>query len=213
VETVRKILLSNTKRVPVHLFGADLARGNRMEQVRRIVKRSSVPTRQGEVLFRLSAFFKPDLILELGTSVGLGTLYLSLGHPDAGVITVEGNRMLATLAEGIFRLQGMSHITVMQCTFDDALHRLSTMNFSRALIFVDGDHTYDATLRYFNHLIDRAGDDCLMIFHDIHWSEGMHRAWKQIRSDRRIRNTYDLYSMGIAVKTETGDKKDFVLRY
>jgi len=213
VETVRKNLLSNTMRVPVHLFGADKVGGNRMEQIRKIVKRSSVPPRQGEILFRLSALFRPDLILELGTSVGLGTLYLSSGHPEARVITVEGNRMLASIAEGIFRQQGKSQITLMQCTFDDALQQLSTANLSRMLVFVDGDHTCVSTLRYFNHLIGKAGKDCLMVFHDIHWSESMHKAWMQIRSDRRIRTTYDLFAMGIAIKTGTGIKKDFVFRY
>lgn len=213
VETIRRTLLANTMLIPSHLFGAGKDSGINLEQVRRIVRRSSVPARQGEVLFRLSALFSPDFILELGTSVGLGTLYLSLGQPGASVITVEGNRMLAEIADSLFLKHGNQRITLMQCTFEDALQQISTVNLSNALVFVDGDHTYEATLKYFRRLIERAGERCVMVFHDIHWSEDMHRAWRQICSDQRVKATYDLYDMGILCTFGEGDKKDFYLRY
>jgi predicted O-methyltransferase YrrM len=211
VETVRKNLLANTMLVPVHSFGAGKKTGTQLDQVRRIVKRSSVTSRQGAVLYRLTASLKPELILELGTSVGLGTLYLSLGHPGAKIITVEGNKMLSEIAGSIFLNHEAAHVSVMQCTFDEALLQLSMLKLTNALVFVDGDHTYDATLKYFRHLISRAGARCVMVFHDIHWSEGMHRAWKQMRIDPNIKTSYDLYDMGILCNFGAGDKKDFLL--
>ena len=213
IHKVRKILLANAMRVPVHLFGASKAYGTTLRQVGKIVKRTSVPAKQGAVLYRLSAHFHPELILELGTGVGLGTLYLTLGYPGAKAITVEGNRMLADIATSIFADHGLAGIQVMQCTFDEALQHLVTMSLSNALIFVDGDHTYEGTLQYFSHLMSKTGKHCVMVFHDIHWSEGMEEAWKEMRSDKRIMASYDLYDMGILCNFGEEDKKDFVLRY
>mgnify|MGYP003352416256 CR=1 FL=1 len=47
-------------------------------------------------------------------------------------------------------------------------------------------------------LIVRTAAHSVMIFDDIHWSEGMQSAWKRICGDPRVMLSIDLFSMGMA---------------
>jgi hypothetical protein len=48
------------------------------------------------------------------------------------------------------------------------------------LAFIDGDHTFEGTLRY--HAAARATMPAgsMLVFDDIDWSDGMREAWKKI---------------------------------
>ena len=52
------------------------------------------------------------------------------------------------------------------------------------LIYIDGNHIFDSTIRYFNLLGKASGYRCIMVLDDINWSGEMARAWKIIRGFR-----------------------------
>lgn len=45
--------------------------------------------------------YQPETILELGTSLGITTSYLSLAKPDARLVTLEGAGEVAAVASKI----------------------------------------------------------------------------------------------------------------
>ena len=64
------------------------------------------------------------------------------------------------------------------------------------LVYVDGNHTEEATLRYFVVLLQHKNNTCI-VFDDIYWSKGMMRAWKKICADARIELSLDFYWFGV----------------
>ena len=48
--------------------------------------------------------YQPATILELGTSLGITTSYLSLAKPDARLITMEGSKEIADVAKKILEI-------------------------------------------------------------------------------------------------------------
>ena len=51
------------------------------------------------------------------------------------------------------------------------------------LIFFDGNHSKDATLKYFNWALESHHRDAIFIFDDIYWSLEMKQAWLEICSN------------------------------
>lgn len=60
-----------------------------------IVKQRTAQKSQLELLYRLSKFLKPEVILELGTAAGISASYLKKGNPSSKLITLEGCANLA----------------------------------------------------------------------------------------------------------------------
>lgn len=147
------------------------------------------------VLARGAAFLQPKVILELGTSLGFSTAYLAAACPTATIHTLEGSAPLATEAERWHRSLGLCNITYHVGNADDLLPSLVPM-LKPDFVFLDANHTEEATLRYFHTLLPYCGPDTCLVFDDIHWSAGMHSAWQQIKQHPAVRQTVDMGQLG-----------------
>ena len=65
------------------------------------------------------------------------------------------------------------------------------------MVYVDANHTYEATKRYVDYLLPRVTQKGIIVLDDIHYSEGMEQAWAELKADPRVTTTMDLYHCGI----------------
>lgn len=188
--------------------------GIKERKISSLASKASIPERYGIVLYRLVKHFKPAVILELGTCLGLGTTYLAAGAPISAVTTLEGSRTLAEYAVNNFAELKLNNIQSIQGNFDDTIGAVLDDLAQIDLAFVDGNHRYEPTMRYFHMLMEKANENTILIFDDIYWSTEMTRAWQEIKKDPRITLTIDIYRFGIAfMQHDKLAKEDFILRY
>ena len=165
-----------------------------------------------ELYFRMVNYFSPKNILELGTSLGLTTSYMAQVNKNTPVTTIEGSPSIAQYSRKVLKKQKLSNVKVLEGNFDDVLPELlKTQNIPFDFVFVDGNHSYNSTLKYFNLIIDQCAKDSVIIFDDIRWSEGMLKAWNEIKSDNRIQVSIDLFKVGLVFLREGQEKEDFVI--
>ncbi len=80
------------------------------------------------------------------------------------------------------------------------------------LIYIDGNHQKEATLRYFKQLLPTVHNDSVMIFDDIHWSPEMEEAWEEIREHSAVKVTIDTFQWGLVFFRREQEKEHFVIR-
>ncbi|MBU6158864.1 MAG: class I SAM-dependent methyltransferase [Bacteroidetes bacterium] len=198
VEQLRKKLLKDTSKIWVEDHGAGSSMGNQREKpVCRIAKYSLKSPKYAGLLFRLVQHFKPSQILELGTSLGITTAYMAVANRTAKVFTIEGAPLIASMAERHFQSLGLLNIKTINATFEKALPLLREEGVHPDFIFIDGHHTYEATLRYFSFVADWVNESALIVLDDIHWSEEMEKAWAMIQAHPKVTLTIDLFFMGL----------------
>ena len=61
--------------------------------------------------------------------------------------------------------------------------------------------------------LDKVHSKSVFVFDDINWSEGMKRAWNEIKNHPKVTVTIDLFMMGLVFFDPDLSKQDFVLRY
>lgn len=196
----------------------DLGAGSRkhagtLRQVRQIASTSLKPRRQAWQLARLTAYFKPSTVLELGTSLGLTTLYLAKAAPGAQVHTIEGCPAIAELAQAHFNRFTAPNIRLHQGSFQEQLPAVLAGIDRIDLAYIDGHHASAPTLGYFGQCLEKAHNDSVFIFDDIHWSSDMERAWEIIKQHPRVTVTIDLFHYGLAFLRREQQKEHFRLRY
>ena len=214
VEELRSRLLKDASVLEI----ADLGAGSRTAQSSRrsvadICRTASKPPKIGRLLFRLVQYYQPRDILELGTSLGLSTAYLSLAKKDASVTTIEGSPAIAAKARENFTWLGLENVKQVEGNFDEVLPRVLNAS-NHDLAFVDGNHRFEPTMRYFTMLRDRAQEHTMLIFDDIHWSAEMEAAWKKICGDESVRASIDLFFIGIVLfDSRFKEKQHFSIRF
>ncbi|RLD45135.1 MAG: SAM-dependent methyltransferase [Bacteroidetes bacterium] len=178
-----------------------------------IVKQRTAQKSQLELLYRLSKFLKPEVILELGTAAGISASYLKKGNPSSKLITLEGCANLADLAEDTFKKLNLKDIEVISGNFDVTLNEVIANEKRLDLVFFDGNHRKEPTLKYFNSCLKLANENTLFIFDDIHWSSGMEEAWEAIKANPEVSITIDLFWMGLVFFKKGFAKQDFIIKY
>jgi predicted O-methyltransferase YrrM len=161
------------------------------------VRRSSVSEKYGELLYRISRWFRPEMIVELGTGMGISTMYLSSGSPEIALHSIERDTERAAQAAHLICRSCPGPISIHWGEMEEKLEDLTPLVPGRFLAFVDGNHHYEPTVDYVRKLLDRAGDEAVIVMDDIYWSRGMQRAWKEVSSWTEVRVSVDLFHMGI----------------
>lgn len=207
-------LFSGRKKIVVQEFGAGSAiTSSGRRSIGSIARWSSVSLKSGKLLFRIAQYYQPDKIFELGTGLGISTAWLAKGYPSAKVISVEGSPQKAGFARDQIDMLGLSNVTVLTANFDDILSDLSIEPSERIIVFLDGNHRYEPTMRYLNHFLDSTSKEMLIILDDIHWSGEMEQAWREIRGMERVNVMLDLFFMGLIFTREGLNRQDFLLRW
>lgn len=214
VEEQRRRLERSTEKIPLLQAGAgSLVMKGRQATLGRISKNSLVPPRYGRLLFRLVQRFKPEYTLELGTSLGISTLYLALPDHSNRVITLEGNAALCRIAREQFEKTGVENIRLEEGLFEERLPEVLAGLPRLDFIYLDGDHRKEATLYYINKMLPLCHNDTVLVMDDIYWSRGMAEAWAAVKSLPQVQVTIDLYRMGLVFFRKEQVKQHFVLRF
>lgn len=195
---------------PINDLGAGSKHLTQKRSRSQLLKNSSSKGIYGDVLYKLARFYQPATILELGTSLGIGTVHLKKGAPNAHIITVEGCENTLSQACKSFDYWDLHGITTIRSSFSEFLEQPSPFRYD--LIFIDGHHDGTATLDYLEKLQQFSHNQTLFIFDDIRWSDDMWQAWQQIVQDDRFHVTIDLGRMGLAWRRPEQTKEHFILR-
>lgn len=210
IETQRKSLLKNDTVIYYTDYGA-LNNSSKLT-IKKIAAKHLKPARIAQVLFYLTKYLKPTNILELGTSLGITTAYLVSAN-QAKVTTIEGCKDVQQFAiKNLADLKLNNHVNYVLGNFNDVLPNLLNGYKTIDLAFIDGNHTYHATIDYFNRLLPYMHNNSCIIFDDIYWSRGMTNAWKEICNHPQVTASVDLFFVGLVFFRKEQKQQNFKLR-
>jgi len=215
VEQYRKRLLNDHRTIAVHDLGAGSERHARhFRRISEIARSSAKSPRFGKLLYRLASYYGYTHILELGTSLGLTSSYLGRVPELKALVTIEGAPAVADIAREEFNRSGLSKVKLVTGDFDECLGDVLEEMQSTDMVFIDGNHRKEPTLRYFEQVIPHIHDRTLVIFDDVHWSREMEEAWAQICNDQRVKLSVDLFFIGLVFfAPDFREKQHFTIRF
>lgn len=214
IRKVRSLYSSNQEVLKPEEFGAGSGVLKKKEKtVSGIARIASTRPKYGELLFRLVRFFQPEHIVEFGTSLGIGTLYMAMAAPGARLFTIEGSKELAEKSEAMLRQQGMKNVQVIHGDFKKIIENSDVMREKTDFVYFDGGHTKEMTLYLFEKMVQLSGSSAIFVFDDIRWSSGMEEAWKKITGDPRVSLSLDLFQIGIVFFRKEIAKQHLLIKY
>lgn len=202
----KEALKKDTSSFEMNDFGAGSHTLGKVRRVNEVYRSAATKGIFLEVLAKMTNYYKPKKVLELGTSLGVGTLALSYGSEQ--VITVDACEVTQSFAQKYFPKTS----TEVQFVTDNFSHFIENDTAVYDLIFVDGHHDGKALKMYLKLLEKNSHDETIFILDDIRWSKSMLRAWKEIIQDTNYHLSMDLFKFGVVLKRHHQQKQHFVVR-
>jgi predicted O-methyltransferase YrrM len=211
LESIRTQFLCNSDRLYIEDLGAGSSSGLGAERsVKDIARHSLSSAKQCRMLTRLLQHLQIKEVIEFGSCLGLSAAYMS--EAGARVISMEGSEALHSIAKRTFVKDGIGpdfRLGAFDKTLPNILEELPKLDMA----FVDGNHTKEATERYFTMLLPYVHNHTVLLFDDIHWSSGMESAWDSIRKHPKVTLSIDLFWCGMLFFRPGLSGEHFTLRY
>jgi len=215
IESLRKKLLQDKRQFQIK----DLGAGSRTDTsssktVSQIARSALKPRKYAQLLFRLVKHYQPVSILELGTSLGITTAYLSKANPNASITTIEGSDAVLSVARENLLQLNCHNVKTVEGNFDEVLPDILEQQSHWDLAYVDGNHRYTPTINYFRQILPKMHAGSILVFDDIHWSREMEQAWKEICNHPDVKYTIDVFFLGfVFFRDEFKVKQNFSIRF
>ena len=213
IESIRSVLKKNNSKIKITDFGAgSLINRAKERRISDLAKNSAKASWLGETLFKLVNRFEPMNMLELGTSLGISACYQIGANKKANFTTLEGCPETAKIAEKVLSTFKAKNVKIKIGDFSETLSEVLDNYEKLDYVFFDGNHQEKPTIEYFNTCLQKAHENSIFIFDDIHWSIGMEEAWKHIQGHSSVTLTIDVFWIGIVFFKKNQAKEHYIIR-
>ncbi len=191
-------------------FGAGSKRS--LNTVSDVASVSSSPIKKASLLNRIVSFYEFENILELGTNLGVACYAMAIAKHNPRLHSIEGNEEFAKIAQGTMEQEQLNRVSIENASFESVLPDVLRNN-KFDLVFVDGDHSYEATMKYFRSILPSLHNESMLILDDIYWSPEMTKAWREIQAFDEVKVSLDLYHLGILLFRKEMTPERFRIRF
>ncbi|MFD0998530.1 O-methyltransferase [Ohtaekwangia kribbensis] len=213
IEQRRKEYLHDTTLLTIQDPGAgSLNLKTSSRKVCDIARTSLSSSKYSSLYARIIHHFNCKSILELGTSLGINTLYLAT-KPDSSVTTLEGAPPIATIALDTFKELNKKNIRLVEGNINSTLYSYLGNCTSLDFAFLDANHRYEPTLKYFDAVVQKIHVKSIVVLDDIHYSPEMEKAWNHVRKHALVYASVDLYRCGLLFFDPSLNKQHVVLQF
>jgi predicted O-methyltransferase YrrM len=214
IEEKRKLYLKDRSKVS----GDDLGAGSRLskssgQRVSNIAAHGISSKKDCVFLSEWIKMIQPEIVIELGTSLGIATAYLAKANTQNYVHTFEGNNSLARKAQKLFDQLKCENVDILHGDIDEMLPRKLAQLDKIDFALIDANHTYDAALNYFDLLQEKISDTGVMIIDDIRWSPAMNRAWNNLVARETVSISIEFLNQGVLMFEKHLQKQHYILSY
>lgn len=178
-----------------------------LREIRKITQYSTSSAKFAQIYQYFCSLTPAENIIELGTCMGISTRYLAK-VTKGSLYSFEGAVEILDAAKKypIPSFVNFIHGPILE-TLPRLLSQIPKIDFA----LIDATHTQEATLEYFELLIQKSHDNTILAVADIHWSPGMERAWNKIQTHPRVCLTFDFFECGIVFLQSPGEKNHLIL--
>jgi predicted O-methyltransferase YrrM len=214
IEEIRGKMITDKRSILVKDLGSrESSLKTNFRRVSDLARYSPVSRKYGKLLSNLAAEFGKPLIIELGTSLGISTMYMAASCKEAIVCTIEGCPETAAIARQNFIDAGLNNINMLEGPFDEVLPVLVASDEKPGLVFIDGNHRKAPVINYFNQIAELSDYKTVIIVDDINYSKEMAEAWDELKLHKKVSVSIDLFRMGILFFREGINHNNYIIRY
>lgn len=178
-----------------------------------LASRSLMPSEAGILLFQLTFWLKPKVVVELGTSMGITSAYLAKAHTSK-ITTFEGILPIAEQAKTVWHNLNIAHIEMIIGKIEETFPIFLKGNDRLIdLLILDANHSYEATIENFKTALPHLHTHSCVVVDDLYWSEGMAKAWDEIKDHPRVTVSIDLFRLGLVFFRKESLKENYVIRW
>lgn len=175
--------------------------------------RLSKSSRLDQLLFRIAENHLGSQVIDIGTNLGLSTAYLFKAKPGANLVSLESQADIAALAYENFKALTLTNVELQVGELGELLAKELDQRSIIDIVYIQVNPREQDVLNYFYQCLEKCHERSLIIIKNIYWSEGMKKAWQEIKNCPRVTVTIDLFWIGLVYFKKDQVKEHFKIKF
>lgn len=169
----------------------------------KLVKKHSIAPDMGRFLFKIVNKYHPKSAIELGTGLGIATLYQCTPSKKMRLYSLEENVGLGKKSEQLLQALGLQHVEFLVGSYDKNIPAVLTLMPQIDLVTINRLTTKELM----ESILERCTQKAVLVFNYPHSTKERLLHWDWLKKHANICLTLDLYNMGIAFFREEQKEK------
>lgn len=173
----------------------------------------AIKPKNGALLMRMTNYFKPRNILQVGETAGFSSLYLSSYSSESQVVVLEEHAGRAALCRTVFEKHKATNIHLREGGYRDTLPTaLSEMNVVD-FVYLDSANSPELNTYVIEQCLPHLHDQSVLVVAGIKTSKEKKDFWKQLCFRPEVSVTVDVYEFGIAFFNKKLHKRNYIVSF
>jgi len=171
--------------------------------LRNLAKKHSISPEMGRFLFKIVNKYQPKFAIELGTGIGIATLYQCTPSKKMQLYSLEENVGLAKKSQSLLQALGLQNVQFMIGPYEKSVPSVFSKMPQIDLVTINELTTQNLMEK----ILAQCAKEAVLVFNYPHRTKERLTQWEWLKSHPSIRLTVDLYNMGIAFFREEQKEK------
>lgn len=158
-----------------------------------------------KLLFALLSRYKPQQVLEIGTTYSLSNQVIKLANPQSQITTIEPNRAVLDVANNISPITN----TLYTQSYSSTLNTLLNKNYTPQFIYIKEHQTDVEYIDIVEAIYPHIPTKTIIMIEGIRKSPTKHQAYQKLITNPNIKITLDLYSTALLIANKKLNKKQY----
>ncbi len=181
--------------------------------IQEIVSKMSIKPKSGALLMRMTNYFKPRNILQVGETTGISTLYLSAYSSDVQVVVLEEHAGRSSLCRAVFEKHKAANIHLQEGAYCDTLPIALSRTGSVDFLYLDFLNSPELNTYVLEQCLPYLHDQTVLVVAGIKTSREKKEFWKHLCFRSEISVTVDVYEFGIAFFNKKLYRRNYIVSF
>lgn len=181
--------------------------------IREVIEKMAIKPKNGALLMRMTNYFKPKNILQVGEAVGFSTLYLAAYASDVRVLVLEEHPARAALCRSVFEKHKAGNISLREGAYNNtlpqALREIGRVDF----VYLDFLNSTELNTYVVEQCFPCLHDKSVLVVAGIKAAKEKKEFWKQLCFRPEVRVTVDVYEFGIIFFDKKLHKRNYIVSF
>lgn len=209
IEKIRTKMCKTTEKIGV--FASDGSKS--LSAIRSVVNDYAIEPKYGQLLFRLVNAYKPEAILEYGATCGISTMYMAAPNSKTPVYSITSQPEMADLAQSMCERVAMHNIKRVDGgkkvnEVAELMKKLPDNDF-----FYINSASPSEVLELVRERMDKCSSRFFIVVPTPYATKDMWQTWQTLIADKRVKQSINIFRLGILIANKDLQKEDYILRF
>ncbi|MEA3443459.1 MAG: hypothetical protein U9R19_01890, partial [Bacteroidota bacterium] len=171
----------------------------------------NVKRKYGRLLCRIIKNSAPPNVLEITSVPNIMSLYISAGNIDSNYYCISGRKQKSSRIKHFAELIAPKWKDI-NGSIKEILPGLLNPNEEFGLIYLNRFKNYSFAYEYFETILPYIKPETIVIVNSIHRSDKAEKFWEKLTANDKVRQSLDLFEIGILFFGEGLQKENFVVK-